>query len=190
LLDWPGELLQTLQALGIRRLGQCLQLPRDGFIKRFGAARRLELDRALGLAPDPRSWFTPPEHFASRVEFGFELNDAQALLFPLQRLLRELEGFLRSRGAGVQQWQLQLEHWNHGRSSLHLGTSTAERSARQLLALAREAVSRLRLQAPVLALGLRVDTLLPFEEHSQSLVPDARSRALGWSQLVDKLKLR
>src|SRR5690606_130516 len=49
---------------------------------------------------------------------------------------------------------------------------------------------RLRLQAPVLALSLRVDTLLPFEEHSQSLVPDARSRALGWSQLVDKLKLR
>src|SRR5690606_38693264 len=101
----PAELVATLQALGIRRLGQCLQLPRDGFSKRFGAARRLELDRALGLAPDPRSWFIPPERFVNRVEFGFELNDAQALLFPLQRQLRELEGFLRSRGAGVQHWQ-------------------------------------------------------------------------------------
>ena len=35
-----------------------------GFSKRFGAARRLELDRALGLAPDPRPWFTPPEHLS------------------------------------------------------------------------------------------------------------------------------
>lgn len=190
LLDWPGELLQTLQALGIRRLGQCLQLPRDGFSKRFGAARRLELDRALGLAPDPRPWFTPPEHFASRVEFGFELNDAQALLFPLQRLLRELEGFLRSRGAGVQQWQLQLEHWNHGRSCIRIGTARAERNAAVLLGLARERLGQLKLDAPVLALSLVAEQPLPLEEHSQSLVPDARSRALGWSQLIDRLNAR
>lgn len=190
LLDWPQPLLQTLQALGIRRLGQCLQLPRDGFIKRFGAACRLELDRALGLLPDPRPWFTPPEHFASRVEFGFELNDAQALLFPLQRLLRELEGFLRSRGAGVQQWQLLLEHWNHGRSRISIGTTRAERSASLLLGLARERLAQLSLEAPVLALGLAADQLLPFEEHSQQLVPDARSRALGWGQLIDRLSAR
>lgn len=190
LLDWPDELLQTLQALGIRRLGQCLQLPRDAFIKRFGAARRLELDRALGLAPDPRPWFMPPERFASRVEFGFELNDAQALLFPLQRLLRELEGFLRSRGAGVQHWQLQLEHWNHGRSRISIGTAAAERSATRLLGLARERLGQLRLDAPVLALNLVAEQLQPFAEHSQSLVPDARSHALGWSQLIDRLSAR
>src|SRR5688572_26863106 len=53
LLDWPRELLTTLHTLGVRTLGQCLKLPRDGFIRRFPAQRRLELDRAIGEAPDP-----------------------------------------------------------------------------------------------------------------------------------------
>ncbi|MGA0805256.1 MAG: Y-family DNA polymerase [Pseudohongiellaceae bacterium] len=190
LFEWPADTLQTLQALGIRRIGQCLALPRDGFIRRFGHGPRLDLDKALGLVPDPRRWFTPPERFASRLEFGFELNDAQALLFPLKRLLREFEGFLRSRGAGVQQWQLLLEHWNHGCTQLAIGTSLPERSSDRLLALARERLLQLTLQAPVLALGIAAQQLHVFAEHSQSLVADTRSRALGWSQLVDRLQAR
>lgn len=188
--EWPAELLQTLQTLGIRRLGQCLQLPRDAFIRRFGQAVRLELDRALGLLPDPRPWFTPPERFSSRVEFGFELNDAQALLFPLKRLLHELEGFLRARGSGVQQWQLRLDHWNHGHTRLTLGTVTPERSAARLLALARERLLQTTLGAPVLALAVVAEALQSFEECSQSLVPDARSHSLGWNQLLDRLTAR
>jgi protein ImuB len=190
LLDWPQNTLQTLQALGIRHIGQCLQLPRDGFIRRFGKPPRIELDQTLGLLPDPRAWFMPPDHFTSRIEFGFELNDALALLFPLKRLLRELEGFLRSRGAGVQQWQLLLEHWNHGKTCLVIGTALPERSAERLLALARERLTQLALEAPVLALVIVAGQLHSFEEHSQSLVPDPRSRAIGWSQLVDKLAAR
>lgn len=190
LLDWPADVLQALQALGIRHLGQCLQLPRDGFLRRFGKTARLELDKALGLAPDPRAWFTPPDSFSSRLEFGFELNDALALLFPLKRLLRELEGFLRSRGAGVQQWQLLLEHWNHGRTRLDIGTALPERSAERLLGLARERLAQLTLEAPVLALGIAAAQLHSFEENSQSLVSDTRSRAIGWSQLLDKLTAR
>jgi len=190
LLDWPGDTLQTLQALGIQRIGHCLQLPRDGFIRRFGHAPCLDLDKAQGLLPDPRVWFAPPDQFASRLEFGFELNDALALLFPLKRLLRELEGFLRSRGAGVQHWQLLLEHWNHGRTSLSIGTALPERSAERLLALARERLTQLTLDAPVLALGIAAEQLHRFDENSQSLVPDPRSRAIGWSQLLDKLTAR
>lgn len=190
LLDWPADRVQTLQALGIRHIGHCLQLPRDGFIRRFGKAPRLELDQALGLVPDLRAWFTPPERFASRLEFGFELNDALALLFPLKRLLRELEGFLRSRGAGVQQWQLLLEHWNHGKTRLAINTALPERSAERLLALARERLTQLTLEAPVLALGIAAEHLQTFAENSQSLVSDPRSRAIGWSQLIDRLQAR
>lgn len=190
LLDWPATVLQPLQALGIRHFGHCLQLPRDGFIRRFGKLPRLDLDKALGLVPDPRAWFTPPEHFASRLEFGFELNDALALLFPLKRLLRELEGFLRSRGAGVQQWQLLLKHHNRDQTRLTIGTALPERSAERLLVLARERLTQLTLDAPVLALGIAAEQLHSFAEHSQSLVPDPRSRAIGWSQLVDKLSAR
>jgi protein ImuB len=190
LLDWPADVLTTLQTLGVRRLGQLLSLPRDGFITRFGAERRLQLDQALGTAADPRSWFLLPETFSSRIEFGFDVNDALALLFPLRRLLQELEGFLRGRGAGVQRWQLLLEHWNHGRTTIVIGTVTPERNAERFLALAREKLTQLALTAPVLALGIAATQLSVFEENNRSFIPDPRSRAIGWGHLVDKLATR
>jgi protein ImuB len=190
LLDWPEDTLHTLDALGIRSIGQCQALPRDGFIRRFGRERRGDLDKALGTLPDPRQWFAAPDTFASRLEFGFELDDALTLLFPLKRLLRELEGFLRSRGAGVQEWHLVLEHMSHGRTRLAVGTAAPERSADRFLALARERLTQTELSNPVLGIGIVVERLIAFEEHSQSFVPDPRSRAIGWTQLIDKLTAR
>jgi protein ImuB len=190
LLDWPVDVLQPLQALGIHSIGQCAQLPRDGFIRRFGRERRRDLDQALGILPDPRVWFSPPDTFASRLEFGFELADALMLLFPLKRLLRELEGFLRSRGAGVQEWHLVLEHMSQGRTRLAIGTAAPERSTERFLALARERLTQTTLSAPVLGLGITVERLVAFEEHNQSFVPDPKSRAIGWTQLIDKLSAR
>ncbi len=214
LLDWPVASLQQLQALGVGTIGQCLQLPRDGFIHRFGHERRLDLDRALGHIPDPRAWFTPPDTFNSKLEFGFELNDAMMLLFPLKRLLQEFEGFLRARGAGVQQWQLLLDHMNHGRTTLVISVATPERSAERFLLLAREKLAQLAIRpatafgaksdtkpvgkaaagstvnAPILALAIAANTLVEFEEHNRSFLRDARSDAIGWQHLVDRLATR
>ncbi|MES2607079.1 MAG: DNA polymerase Y family protein, partial [Pseudomonadota bacterium] len=190
LFDWPADILTTLQTLGVRTIGQCLQLPRAGFNRRFGHAYQLDLDKALGSAADPRLWFTPPDTYASRIEFGFELNDAMMLLFPLKRLLQELEGFLRARGAGVQQWQLLLEHMNHGRTTLVIGVATPERSADRFLTLAREKLTQMQMSAPILALGIAADKLLEFDESNRSLIPDAKSRAIGWDHLIDKLVTR
>jgi protein ImuB len=190
LLDWCDQTLTTLYTLGVRSLGQCLSLPRDGFIRRFGAERRLELDRALGEAADPRPWFTPPDHFSSRLEFGFEVNDAMMLLFPLKRLLQQLEGFLRGRGAGVQQWQLVLEHSKKQKTCITLGVSMPERSAERLLALARERLAQLALSSTVIGLGIVAENLCEFAESSRSFVPDPGAQAIGWSQLMDKLSVR
>jgi len=190
LLDWRTDTLQTLQGLGINTIGQCLRLPRDGFIKRFGAERRLDLDKSIGSAADPRHWFTPPDTFANRIEFGFELNDTTMLLFPLKRLLRELEGFLRARSAGVQQWQLLLDHMNHGHSCIVISVAAPERSLERFLLLAREKLAQLQLSAPVLALGIAADKLQEFSEHTQGLVPDTQSRAIGWNHLIDRLVTR
>ena len=206
LLDWPVATLQQLQALGIGTIGQCLQLPRDGFIHRFGHERRLDLDKALGHAPDPRPWFSPPATFTSRLEFGFELTDAMMLLFPLKRLLQELEGFLRARGAGVQQWQLLLEHMNHGSTTLAISVATPERSADRFLLLAREKLAQLSIRpagaaargksgrattsAPILALAISAGNLVGFEESNHSFLRDVRSQAIGWQHLIDRLATR
>ncbi len=190
LLDWPADEQNKLNALGIRRIGDCVNLPRDGFIRRFGAQRRLELDRMLGTEPDLREWFTLPDTFKSNIDFGFEVANALMLLFPLKRLLQELEGFLRGRGAGVQHWQLKLEHMSHRSSTIDLRVVAPERSAERFLALAREKLAQATLEGPVLGIGLAATELLTFEESSRTFIPDPRSRAIGWGQLIDKLTTR
>jgi protein ImuB len=190
LLDWPAEILQPLQTLGIRNIGQCLQLPRDGFVRRFGYEQQLTLDKAIGMMPDPRPCFMPPDKFASRIEFGFDVNDALMLLFPLKRLLQELAGFLRGRGVGVQEWILLLEHMNQGRTHITMRVVAPERSAERFLALARERLTQLTLIGPVLAIGIKADQLFTFEESNRSFIPDPLTRAIGWGHLVDKLTTR
>ena len=190
LLDWPHDSLSKLSALGIVRIADFLQLPAEGVAQRFGETCWREVQRALGRMPDPRPYFTPPENYRSRSEFGFEVNDAMALLFPLKRLLSELEGFLRARGAGILQYQLQLEHSDQRRTTLTIGVGKPERNTDRLLSLAREHLGRAALPATVLAIAVEAQRLHAFAEVSQSWLPDPRQRADGWYQLIDKLSAR
>lgn len=189
-LDWPPETLRKLSALGITRIADCLALPADGFSKRFGPALWLDLQRLLGRLPDPRAYFVLPETYRARTEFGFEVNDAMALLFPLKRLLSEMEGFLRGRGAGVAECRILLEHSGKQSSTISIRVAKPERHTDRLLALAREHLGRAQLPATVLALGIQVDRLLPLVESSASWLPDPREQADGWYQLLDKLGAR
>ena len=54
-LDWPAAICESIGAHGRSNIGDCLRLPREGFARRFGSQRLLELDRALGRLPDPRA---------------------------------------------------------------------------------------------------------------------------------------
>lgn len=188
--DWPTELKSTLAALGVVRIGRCIALPRDGFARRFGEALLLDLDKAMGRIPDPRPFFSPPERFTSRVEFGFEVSDAMTLLFPLKRLLRELEGYLRGRGAGVQEWCLVLEQSGGLTTPIAFSMALPERNAGRLAELARERFHRTELAAPVRSIRVEADRLFPYDERSESWLPDSKQQAIGWFHLIDRLTAR
>lgn len=190
LLDWPQETLRKLSGLGITRIADCLALPADGFSKRFGPDLWLDLQRLLGRSPDPRAYFVVPETYRARTEFGFEVNDAMALLFPLQRLLSEMEGFLRGHSAGVLECRLLLEHSGKQSSTITIRVAKPERNTDRLIRLAREHLSQAQLPATVLALAIQIDRLVPLIESSASWLPDPRQQTDGWYQLLDKLAAR
>ena len=191
LLDWPHDTLSKLSSLGIVRFADCLRLPPDGFSKRFTEGRWSDLQRILGKVPDPRLYFVVPEHYRAHADFGFEINDAMALLFPLRRLLSELEGFLRARGAGIHCYRIVLTHAGKlPPTEMVVRVANTERKADRLLSLAREHLSRLVLPGNVLALGLAVDRLEEFKEVSGSWLPDPNEQSDSWYQLLDKLTAR
>ncbi len=102
--------LRLLHGMGLRLIGDVMRLPRDGLARRLGPALVTALDRALGRHADARVPFVPPARFHARLELPAPTGNLEALAFALQRLLREMEGFLRARRAGVRAFRLRLFH--------------------------------------------------------------------------------
>ena len=155
LLALPQEVLAALHSAGLRRIGQVLALPAAAIARRFGPDSNLYLRRLCGAASDPRPAWRIPAIYRARCEFGSEVRDTTALLFPLRRLLLEFQGYLRGRDCAVLRFTLQFEHYRHPASSVTIGMSAPARDAAQFLLLARERLQALLLPAPVSALCLQ-----------------------------------
>jgi protein ImuB len=190
LLAWPGRTLELLADLGIVRIKDALALPRGGFSQRFGPEALVVLDRLTGQVPDPRLAFLPPARYRARLELPAEAVGVEAILFPLKRLLAEMEGTLRGRGAGVQELDLRLEHGRKSATHLALSFATAEREAEFILSIAREKLGRLTLSAPTIGLCLVANRQLPFAAREGTWLPGREERAVGRARLVERLAAR
>ena len=105
---WPERSLQSLATMGVRTIGDCLRLPRDGFARRFEPRLLAMLDRAMGRLPDPRALFRARERFSTDRDLEPEITDTARLCKALEPLLGELCGFLRGRRCGIQSLELRL----------------------------------------------------------------------------------
>ena len=190
LLDWPEQTLARLTDLGLVRMRDVMALPADGLSRRFGPETVIYLERLLGRCADPRVPHTPPQRFRARLELPADVDGVEALLFPLKRLLKELEGCLRGRGAGVQQLVLWLEHGSRSRTRLDLEFASPEREADFILAIAREKLGRLTLPAATCALDLRAAALLPYAPRIASWLPGPREQAIDRERLIERLAAR
>ena len=190
LAEGAREHADCLLAMGVTTLGECLALPRAGVARRFGAALLEALDQALGRLPDPRPWFEPPAQFASRLELPAEVQDSGALLFAARRLLEELEGFLRGRGAGVQQFHVELVAGASPPTRLTVGLVSPACDARRLFSLLRERMAGLVLAQPVREIVFLAPHLLPYRARNLELFPEAQPEEENAAALIERLRAR
>ena len=160
LLMLPEKILAGLHSAGLRRIGELLALPDAAIARRFGSDTTRYLQQLCGKMPEPLPMITLPPRFTSRCEFSGAVSDVTALLFPLRRLLGELQGYLRALDRAVQRCTLHLEHHRGRATRLQIGLSRPGRDAAQLLTLVREQLARTTLAAPVWALSLEAHELL------------------------------
>ena len=191
LFGWPHETLNILATLGLTRIKDLLPIPRRGLQQRFGDSVLNDLDRARGLAGDPRLYITLPEQFSSQREFLFELHDSERLLPVAENLFQEMEGFLRARGAATQTVVVTLKHGRNANTHITLGTRELARHASHWLRLLREKFARAELAAPVIEMAMRADQLRPYLAETNSLLRNAvSSRQDSVTNLVDRLAAR
>jgi protein ImuB len=182
--------LDTLAHMGVHRVGQLLQLPRDGLARRFGKETPLMLDRVLGRLPDPRKPYVAPETFEAQMLLPAAIDNTQALLFPLNRLLLELAGFLIARGAGAQEIALRLHHPKQPATEVALTLTAPTREARHLGELYRERLMRIALPEPVETLTLRVQRLFRLEAANLDLFDRKGASGQSGTALVERLQAR
>ena len=190
LLALPTEHLLALHSAGLRRIGELLSLPAAAIAQRFGPATTLYLQRLRGEAPAPLHMFQPPSQFTSGCTFSDPITDTTALLFPLQRLLAGLQGYLRSLDRAVQRYTLCLEHHRRAPTRLTMGLTRPGRDAAQMLALARERFAATVLVAPVHGLSLEAHELLQPLVLQHDLFSRALQQAEQLQQVIDRLTAR
>lgn len=188
---WPERSRQTLATMGVRTVGECLRLPRDGFTRRFEPRMRLELDRALGGVADPRAAFVAAERFVARHELEPEIIDAGRLGPACEVLLRELCDFLQSRAAGIEFLELRLLHREGKATRLRLGFAEAVTTVPRIGSLLRERLDRLQLPQPVRAVRLRSGPLVDVCGNAGELFAlDRRRASTAIPQLIERLRAR
>jgi len=190
LLDQPPQTIALLAAMGVHTIKDWLSLPRDGLARRFGQGMLDEIDRALGLLPDPRPPFSAPERYSASLELPAPVQETEPLLFAAKRLVLELAGHLAMRQIGITRLQLELQHAHHTPTLVFLGLSAPSRDAGHLVTLLREKLATVQLPQAVETLTLVAGETRPLGSHNQALFADGRpSREERW-RIVERLRAR
>lgn len=190
----------TLQATGIRTLGELAKLPRSGIARRFGQATLDYLGRLRGELPEALNPYRPPDSYHAWLELPAACASSEALAFPLRRMLGDLCAVLSARDGGVQHLQLRFALESARRSNelrrsigdicrLEVGLIEASRDPAHLYLLTRARLERMRFPRPVLGIHLEVARLPAFVPKFQDLFGDSGAAA-GLAPLIERLGAR
>lgn len=189
LLRWPLAAESLLRDSGHITLADVLKHDAASLAARLGPAFPVALRRLLGEAPDPRPWFEPPARYRRRFDLDCEIDDWQALLFPLKRLFDEFESYLRARQVTTSQIELTLARRRSEAERCVLRTTAPTQSAGVFLRLLRERWNARPPQAPASELRLRADRFVPLQARQGQLFDDTTSGE-AWDELTDRLRAR
>ena len=189
LLDGADEVMDTLWGIGVRTVGDVLALPRDGFARRFGASLLDQIDRARGILPDARALFVAPERYHGQLELPSPVEETEALLFAVRRLVVELAGFLHGRGAGVTRMRFDLVHEDVPPTSIVIGLA-ATRQIEHMQNVLRERLSRLPLPDRVEAIRLVSEETAPLAGKEGELFQGSGKDVEAGTQLIERLRAR
>ena len=187
---------QDLQAMGLRCIAELRQLPRAGLARRFGEALLIDLDRALGLQPDPRDWLVLPQVFEQRLELFARADSTEQVLQGAAVLLARLVAWAQASHARVQRFELQMLHEaRHRRDGpahtvVEVALAHASIDAAHLQLLLRERLGRVTLAAPALELRLRCADVVLGAAPNGELFPTQHSQQEGVLRLIERLQAR
>ena len=188
--DMPVGITDRLSRMGLRKIGQIMDLPTQEIAKRLGTDVTSYIHRLSGRQPDPQPAWSPPKHFELHLDLLRELDTVTAILFPLQRLLQELADFLRQHQLATDTLHLNLEHRYDSTTHFRIRTGKQAHNTETFLQLCRLQLEHHILQAPVVRIQLRVDRWLARQPDATDLFGSTASQDCLQQALLDRLQAR
>ena len=191
-LRLPQETVAALARLGLKRIGDILDLPRAPLAARFGADLLRQLDRALGREHEPLSPRLPVAPYIAEKSFHEPIAREEDVLASIELLATRLETALAARGEGAKRLELALFRTDGAVKRIATGTSRPLRDPQAIRALFVERLT---------ALGDEIDPGFGFDLARLSVLnaepcPDeqiglgAREDQVELDRLVDRLSAR
>lgn len=139
------DAVMLLKRLGLRRIAQLYDIPRESLARRFrsreaAGAVLTRLDQALGRAVEPlRSIATPPS-FTVQRNFAEPVISSEGLEFVSIELCRELSFILSERELGARHIRLSLYRTDGSVAQINAGMRSPCRDAPHMITLIRDRI--------------------------------------------------
>jgi protein ImuB len=191
-LRLPDETVAALARVGLKHIGDILDLPRAPLTARFGADLLRKLDRALGREREPLSPGLPIAPYVAERSFHEPIAREEDVLACIVRLAARLETALTARGDGARRLELALFRTDGAVKRIAVGTSRPLRDPQAIRALFVERLA---------ALGDEIDPGFGFDLARLSVLNaetctdeqiglGTREDQAGLDRLIDRLSAR
>ncbi len=185
---------RRLSSMGIKTLGQLLDLPLGALAQRLGTPLVQQLNQLQGTSAHPLKAYQAPPYFERRLEVIDEITTLSHLLFIVKRLLVELMRWLQHRACGTDQLCLTLHHQTGPSTRCKILTAKVEYREQEFLELIRLQLEKPAIQQqlamqPVCGVTLSTDQLQTRIVQQPELFSPAEAQHTG-VQLVARLQAR
>ena len=147
---------RQLHNSGLSILRDIWRLPSHQLGRRFGHDFLKQLEQCLGHVANPVPTYNSPIQFSSELEWGFSIENKQALLPGIEELLERLCAFLQKRELAASHLCLSFLHEHHEPTLLHLDLRQASRQHTHLMLLLETRLHAITVHAACIGLRLEV----------------------------------
>ena len=188
-LDCPAAQIEKLHRIGLKTIGELMDLPVHALGKRFGKDFLKYLAQLRGEQTDPQPYITPTSHFEQSLFFDDVVYSVQALQTPLARLLSQLCDFLHYRQLDslYVSWQLS---GNGYQTTIPIALSQPVHSLQILQELTATAFEHIKLEKPIDTLSLQCVQLSKRAPHNNDLFDNHDHTEQLTGHLFDKLRTK
>ncbi len=188
LLRLDTRIVAGLQRVGLRSVEALRRIPRAELAARFGPSPSLQLDRALGLQPEPIIWLRAPCLWHQHHRFVEPISTPEALTHALAELSSQLTARLEAAGLGGLRFRARFIRVDDEAFDLSLATARPLHNAARLTRLLTERLDQIDPGFGVEALLLEAMEVAPLTLRQPGL--DAPSPSEDLLDMLDTLANR